>query len=123
MLSLFFQRRIIENLVKIQQDGTVEVDVTRGLKVASELLELDAVGSSPFCFNVREAVLEYNKSVPRLNVAMLVVGTRGDVQPFIAFAKRLQVPLHSDMDIFSFNKVHVCTLLLREMQNLLSLVK
>ncbi|KAF3332004.1 sterol 3-beta-glucosyltransferase UGT80B1 [Carex littledalei] len=83
------KKKIIENLVRIQQDGTVDVDVTSGFNV-SELLELDAVGSSPFAFNVKEEASEYNKSVPRLNVAMLVVGTRGDVQPFIAFAKRLQ---------------------------------
>jgi sterol 3beta-glucosyltransferase len=78
------------------------VDVTSGFKVASELLELDAVESSPFCFNAREPASEYNKLVPKLNVAMLVVGTRGDVQPFIAFAKRLQVPLHSHVVIFFF---------------------
>ncbi|XP_078181703.1 UDP-Glycosyltransferase superfamily protein [Carex rostrata] len=84
------KKKIIENLVRIQQDGTVEVDVTSGFNVASELLELDAVGSSSFSFNVKETASDCNKSVPRLNVAMLVVGTRGDVQPFIAFAKRLQ---------------------------------
>jgi sterol 3beta-glucosyltransferase len=91
------------------------VDVTSGFKVASELLELDAVESGPLCFNVREAASEYNKSVPKLNVAMLVVGTRGDVQPFIAFAKRLQVPLHSHIVLFSFNKYNVLTNLLKEM--------
>ncbi|KAJ4799432.1 Sterol 3-beta-glucosyltransferase [Rhynchospora pubera] len=84
------KKRLIENLVKIQQDGTVEVDVSKNERVASELLELDAVGSSPFSFNVSEITSDCNKSVPKLNVAMLVVGTRGDVQPFIAFAKRLQ---------------------------------
>ncbi|KAL7128260.1 hypothetical protein ABFS83_14G304300 [Erythranthe nasuta] len=32
----------------------------------------------------------YNQSIPKLKIAMLVVGTRGDVQPFLAVAKRLQ---------------------------------
>lgn len=76
------------------------MDVTSGFNVASELLELDAVGSSSFSFIIKETASDCNKSVPRLNVAMLVVGTRGDVQPFIAFAKRLQVPLHYHICLF-----------------------
>lgn len=87
-LSKMFQKKIIENLVKIQNDGTVEVDVARSAPVASELLELDAVDAAPTDF--KNTVFEFSKSVPKLKIAMLVVGTRGDVQPFIAFAKRLQ---------------------------------
>ncbi|KAI3460471.1 hypothetical protein Pfo_017134 [Paulownia fortunei] len=34
---------------------------------------------------------DYNQSIPKLKIAMLVVGTRGDVQPFLALARRLQV--------------------------------
>lgn len=82
------KRKIIEDLVKIQKDGTVELDVTRSAPVASELLQLDSIDdSSP---DIRDSVHEFKKSVPILKIAMLVVGTRGDVQPFIAFAKRLQ---------------------------------
>ncbi|XP_072998610.1 sterol 3-beta-glucosyltransferase UGT80B1 isoform X1 [Typha latifolia] len=87
-LSESEKKKIIEKLVKIQNDGTVEVNVTRSAHVASELLELDAVDSASV--DIGEPVFEHNKSVPRLKIAMLVVGTRGDVQPFIAFAKRLQ---------------------------------
>ncbi|KAG1327967.1 Sterol 3-beta-glucosyltransferase UGT80B1 [Cocos nucifera] len=82
------KKKIIENLVKIQNDGTVEVDVARSAPVASELLELDSVDATPT--DVENTVFEFSKSVPKLKIAMLVVGTRGDVQPFIAFAKRLQ---------------------------------
>lgn len=85
------QRKIIENLAKIQTNGTVEVDVARSTPVASELLELDWIGGTPN--DVEGTTIEFNKSVPRLRIAMLVVGTRGDVQPFIAIAKRLQVCL------------------------------
>ncbi|XP_062227098.1 sterol 3-beta-glucosyltransferase UGT80B1-like isoform X3 [Phragmites australis] len=82
------QIRIIEKLVKIQSDGTLEVDVTRSALVASELSEIDAFGSVPR--DIEEFTSGISKSVPKLKIAILVVGTRGDVQPFIALAKRLQ---------------------------------
>ena len=84
-----FQREIIENIVKIQNDGTVEVDVAHNAPVASELLALDAVNAVPF--DDGETLFEFSKTVPTLKIAILVVGTIGDVQPFIAIAKRLQV--------------------------------
>lgn len=77
------------NLVKIQNDGTVEVDITKGAPVASELLELHTAERAPI--NVVDLTSESNKSIPRLKIAILVVGTRGDVQPFLSIAKRLQV--------------------------------
>jgi len=83
-----FQRKIIENIVKIQNDGTVEVDVAHNAPVASELLALDAVNAVPF--DDGETLFEFSKTVPTMKIAILVVGTRGDVQPFIAIAKRLQ---------------------------------
>lgn len=77
------------NLVKIQNDGTVEVDITRNTPVASELLELHTAERAPISFADTNSAS--NKSIPRLKIAILVVGTRGDVQPFLAIAKRLQV--------------------------------
>lgn len=38
-------------------------------------------------------VSESKKSAPWLQIVMLVVGTRGDVQPFLAIAKKLQACL------------------------------
>lgn len=76
--------------MKIQSDGTVEVDLDKSAPVASELLELRAIeGISSI--HIDESYFEFNKSVPKLKIVMLVVGTRGDVQPFMAVAKRLQV--------------------------------
>jgi sterol 3beta-glucosyltransferase len=86
---LVLQIKITERLVKIQNDGTVEVDVTRSALVASELSEIDAFGCVPH--DIEEVTPGITKSVPKLKIAILVVGTRGDVQPFIALAKRLQV--------------------------------
>ncbi|KAF8411620.1 hypothetical protein HHK36_004177 [Tetracentron sinense] len=82
------KKKIISNIVKIQNDGTVEVDIAQSEPVASELLELHAIDGTPT--NVEDTCTELTKSVPRLKIAMLVVGTRGDVQPFLAIAKRLQ---------------------------------
>ncbi|GAB2290010.1 hypothetical protein Dimus_024307 [Dionaea muscipula] len=82
------KKKLIENLVKIQKDGTVEVNLTKTTSVASELFELQTVERAPIDFE--DDVPKFNKSIPRLRIAMLVVGTRGDVQPFLAIAKRLQ---------------------------------
>ncbi|KAF8775213.1 hypothetical protein HU200_004613 [Digitaria exilis] len=88
MLSGNEKIKIFEKLVKFQNDGTVEVDVTRSALVTSELSEIDAFGYVPR--DIEEVLPGVTKSVPKLKIAMLVVGTRGDVQPFIALAKRLQ---------------------------------
>uniref|UniRef100_A0A0D9V882 Erythromycin biosynthesis protein CIII-like C-terminal domain-containing protein n=1 Tax=Leersia perrieri TaxID=77586 RepID=A0A0D9V882_9ORYZ len=45
MLSENEKIKIIENLVKIQNDGTLEVDAKRSALIASELSEIDAFGS------------------------------------------------------------------------------
>ncbi|KAI3464675.1 hypothetical protein Pfo_021338 [Paulownia fortunei] len=87
-LSEHEKKKLIVNLVKIQNDGTVEVDLTKDSPVASELLELHPVEGIPS--TVDYIMTDYNKSIPKLKIALLVVGTRGDVQPFVAVARRLQ---------------------------------
>lgn len=76
-------------IVKIQNDGTVEVDLTKDSPVASELLELQQFERVPSTIDY--IITDHNKSIPKLKIAVLVVGTRGDVQPFLAVARRLQV--------------------------------
>ncbi|GAV66125.1 UDPGT domain-containing protein/Glyco_transf_28 domain-containing protein [Cephalotus follicularis] len=83
------KKKLIVNLVKIQNDGTVEVDLDKSSPAASELFELHSVEGEQFSVN-DSFFSEATKSIPRLKIAMLVVGTRGDVQPFVAIAKRLQ---------------------------------
>ncbi|XVF39067.1 hypothetical protein PTKIN_Ptkin01aG0006000 [Pterospermum kingtungense] len=84
------KKKLIVNLVKIQNDGTVEVDLAKNSPVASELLELSSIEGAPFDLDEDTSFHETNKSIPRLKIAILVVGTRGDVQTFLAMAKRLQ---------------------------------
>jgi len=79
------------NLVKIQNDGRVEVDLTKIALVASELLELRSLEGSHQCMNY--TTTEFNKSAPKLKIAVFVIGTRKDVQPFLAVAKKLQACL------------------------------
>ncbi|VFQ80150.1 unnamed protein product [Cuscuta campestris] len=82
------KQKLIVELVRIQNDGTVEVDLTKNEPVTSELLELQTVEDPHH--GVDRIITGSNNSVPKLQIAMLVVGTRGDVQPFLAIAKRLQ---------------------------------
>lgn len=82
------KKKLIVELVKIQNDGTVKVDLTNNAPVASELLEFQSVeGKRSY---VDYIVNDSSKPIPRLKIAILVVGTRGDVQPFLAISKRLQ---------------------------------
>ncbi|RVW48959.1 Retrovirus-related Pol polyprotein from transposon RE1 [Vitis vinifera] len=72
-LSERAKQKLIANLVKIQSDGTVEVDLDNSAPVASELLELRAIeGISSI--HIDESYFEFNKSVPKLKIVMLVVG-------------------------------------------------
>ncbi|XP_059280013.1 sterol 3-beta-glucosyltransferase UGT80B1 [Lycium ferocissimum] len=82
------KQKLIVEMVRIQRDGTVEVDLTKSTPVTSELLELRSV-EGPIT-TVDRIITDFNKSVPKLKIAVLVVGTRGDVQPFLAMAKRLK---------------------------------
>lgn len=75
--------------MKIQQDGRVEVNLNKDSYVASELLELQSGDEAP---STPDYLMDdFNKPIPKLQIAILVVGTRGDVQPFLAMAMRLQV--------------------------------
>lgn len=82
------KQKLIVELVKIQSDGTVEVDLSKSAPVASELFEYQSIeGFQP---DMDYIVTDSNRAIPKLNIAVLVVGTRGDVQPFLAISKRLQ---------------------------------
>lgn len=87
------RKKLIENLVKIKNDGTVEVDVDRSAEIAPTLFDLDV--SDQVDAHIEQDYENPFKVIPsRLNIAMLIVGTRGDVQPFVAIGKRLQEKGH-----------------------------
>ncbi|KAH0906045.1 hypothetical protein HID58_037872 [Brassica napus] len=83
------KQKLIVELVRIQNDGTVEVDINRGTPV-SELLEFQPIKGGQSTITYEKSLAESFRSIPRLKIVILVVGTRGDVQPFLAIAKRLQ---------------------------------
>ncbi|KAH6759101.1 UDP-Glycosyltransferase superfamily protein [Perilla frutescens var. frutescens] len=87
------KKKLIVEIVKIQNDGTVEVDLTTDSPVASELLELRQFERVPSTIDY--IITDHNKAIPKLKIAVLVVGTRGDVQPFLAVARRLQAYGHN----------------------------
>lgn len=70
----------------------MEVDINRGTPV-SELLEFQPIKGGQSTITYERSLAESFRSIPRLKIVILVVGTRGDVQPFLAIAKRLQVIL------------------------------
>ncbi|CAJ1953148.1 unnamed protein product [Sphenostylis stenocarpa] len=99
------EKQKLINLVKIQNDGTVEVDLEKDTTLASELLKFQSSEESTTLSAT--VVSESKKSVPWLQIVMLVVGTRGDVQPFLAIANKLQdyghrvrLATHADFDTF-----------------------
>lgn len=83
------RQKIIEHLVTFQKDGTVEVHVDGSDKIDSTLFDLDV--SDQGAGHIEEGHLDLTYDIPSgLNIAMLIVGTRGDVQPFLAIGKQLQ---------------------------------
>ena len=84
---MYLQKKLIHNLAKVKNDGTVDIDVTGSSLVASKLLGLDVPDARKYSLSDDED--EQSKAIPKLNIAMLIVGTRGDVQPFVAIAKHL----------------------------------
>ncbi|XP_027924380.1 sterol 3-beta-glucosyltransferase UGT80B1-like isoform X1 [Vigna unguiculata] len=99
------EKQKLLNLAKIQNDGTVDVDLEKDASLVSELLKFQSSEESTTMS--ASVVSESKKSAPWLQIVMLVVGTRGDVQPFLAMAKKLQdyghrvrLATHADFDTF-----------------------
>eukprot|EP01018_Ginkgo_biloba_P018902 Gb_41677 [translate_table: standard] len=84
--------KIMKKIAMVKGDGTVEFDVHGSARYASNLFG-PSVEPLPKedCGEEEEEEEEGEKrSVPPLQIVMLIVGTRGDVQPFVAIGKHLQ---------------------------------
>lgn len=92
MAARFFDEKVperkkvkwLKQVAMVKDDGTVAVQVPADIK--------------PQCIDFGTTVM-YNEesgeatdvqNIPPLQIVMLIVGTRGDVQPFVAIGKRLQ---------------------------------
>jgi len=95
-----WQKNLLRKLATIKKDGAVEFDYTESSQAAKDLF---GFGFTPreqaqptecdydlLDKKTDEFLLDY-KTIPPLKIVMLIVGTRGDVQPFIAIGKKLQV--------------------------------
>ncbi|XP_015088035.1 sterol 3-beta-glucosyltransferase UGT80A2-like isoform X1 [Solanum pennellii] len=79
--------KLLKRIATVKDDGTVEFEIpgdeeSRVLGVESQSVS-NEVEDEP----LDEIELHY---IPPMQIVMLIVGTRGDVQPFIAIGKRLQ---------------------------------
>lgn len=71
----------------VKDDGTVQFEVPGDIKPQN----LD-FGTGDFYKEAADTEpVEEVLGIPPLQIVMLIVGTRGDVQPFLAIGKRLQV--------------------------------
>lgn len=85
----FVQIKLLNRIATLKDDGTVEFEVpgdvdSLSLATGPEHTHTESVDDEP----LEVTDLQY---IPPLQIVMLIVGTRGDVQPFIAIGKRLQV--------------------------------
>lgn len=83
------QLKLLNRIATVKHDGTVEFTVPADAIPQPIAVERESSknGVSPDeCIDGVD--LQY---IPPMQIVMLIVGTRGDVQPFVAIAKRLQV--------------------------------
>ncbi len=87
----------MRRLGTIKGDGAVEFDVGQTARLAEDLFgpaamdELKKLDVPEVVEDEEEDDEIEQQHIPPLKIVILIVGTRGDVQPFIAIGKRLQV--------------------------------
>lgn len=79
---------MLNRIATVKHDGTVEFEVPGDVDTQTLGLETESVYNEVDEEPIDATELQY---VPPLQVVMLIVGTRGDVQPFVAIGKKLQV--------------------------------
>lgn len=106
--SYILQLKLVNRLATIQNDGTVQFEVPEDIKPHTAHLDSGVISGEPGNAELIDAgVLP---DLPPLQIVMLIVGTRGDVQPFVAIGKRLQVNMLSKQSFFrkEFAFVNMC---------------
>ncbi|KAF5458258.1 hypothetical protein F2P56_022299 [Juglans regia] len=80
--------KLLTRMATVKDDGTVEFEVPAD--VESQALGAGSVGA--YNDTVYDETLDATdlQYIPPLQIVVLIVGTRGDVQPFVAIGKRLQ---------------------------------
>ncbi|XP_078440819.1 sterol 3-beta-glucosyltransferase UGT80B1-like [Wolffia australiana] len=83
------EKTMVANLMKIKKDEVL-VDAAQDVHVGPELRAPDSINSILADVPSKSSSDLLTKPIPKLTIVILVVGTRGDVQPFIALARKLQ---------------------------------
>ncbi|KAK3026607.1 hypothetical protein RJ639_040144 [Escallonia herrerae] len=78
----------LNRLATVQDDGTVQFDVPGDIKPQNLDFGTGVVYNGSNDKGAADA--PDTRDIPPLQIVMLIVGTRGDVQPFVAIGKRLQ---------------------------------
>jgi sterol 3beta-glucosyltransferase len=90
------KKRLMREFANIQTDGGVDIDLARSGRLAKDLFGPNVMDETDSEIPDDEQPWEDEeeesdqKILPSLKIVMLIVGTRGDVQPFVAIGKKLQ---------------------------------
>ncbi|KAL8099300.1 hypothetical protein AgCh_031824 [Apium graveolens] len=79
----------LKQFANVQDDGTIQLEVQAD-DVKPKSLEFDTGFVKREATNEASVDASENQHIPPLQIVVLIVGTRGDVQPFVAIGKRLQ---------------------------------
>ena len=82
------QLKWLNRLASVRGDGTVQFEIPDEIKPQSLDFGTQVV-TTEADFDTTDI-----PKFPPLQIVMLIVGTRGDVQPFVAIGKRLQVNIY-----------------------------
>jgi len=82
------QLQWLNQVATVKTDGTVQLEVPLDIKPQNLDFEPEFPSIGPTNEDPGAADIE---DLPPLQIVMLIVGTRGDIQPFVAIGKRLQV--------------------------------
>ncbi|KAI9072091.1 hypothetical protein K1719_045948 [Acacia pycnantha] len=83
--------KLLNRIATVKDDGTVEFEVPGD----AEPETLGAQSHVPAVVDDDQLEEADPQCIPPLQIVILIVGTRGDVQPFVAIGKRLQVKDHA----------------------------
>ncbi|XP_018716803.2 sterol 3-beta-glucosyltransferase UGT80A2 isoform X6 [Eucalyptus grandis] len=86
-ISLSKKLQWLNQVATVKTDGTVQLEVPLDIKPHNLDFEPEFPSIGPTNEDPSAADIE---DLPPLQIVMLIVGTRGDIQPFVAIGKRLQ---------------------------------
>lgn len=87
-ISIKRKLKLFSRMATLKDDGTVVVDIPTNIEASS--LDLPSQDHHNVDFGNEPLDCSDLQHRPPMQIVMLIVGTRGDVQPFIAIGKRLQ---------------------------------